>query len=202
MRSYEFIPESTQPSNKILTWYKNNGYAFVGSGDAAHVFKKGNSVFKVYGPGVIWTTKGTELTGDNDDQILALDYYAFCKKNESNPYLPKFKGYRYLDAEKSHLEIECEILAPGGQLSRAVAELLQELRSFDETVESFKENNPEAYNLINSKIGPNGIELLSRTWSEIMEIGNENGYSTYDMNFENILVRGGIPVINDPWTLG
>jgi hypothetical protein len=188
MRDYEII-ESSEVPQYILDWYKKNGFLFVAKGDAACVFRKGNEVFKVY---------GIDVNGHAPapDQQMILLFVAYCKKHSNNLYLPKFGNVRYIDKEKKFLEVQTEILTPGGKLSKALSDYYMY-----NGWPSEQKYADAAYDIISKIMSDDELKEFINTIHHLLRVGGRKIYNG-DINEKNIMMRGKTPVINDPWTLG
>jgi hypothetical protein len=182
--------ETTFVPKYIRDWYLQRGFTHVAKGDAADVYKKGNIIFKVYGTDV-------NGSGAGADQKMVSLFVLYCKKySNSNPYLPRFGEVKFIDEKKKFLEVQSEVLTPGGEL----AEALSEYYMYNGWAAEQKHADA-AHNIISKVMSDKELEKFLNTIYHLNRLGGRKIYND-DINEANIMMRGNTPVINDPWTLG
>jgi hypothetical protein len=184
MRLYEFDPyKQREMINKLM---KQAGYHKMGSGTDSLVFARdAGSVIKIIAP-----EHGEYGAADN----TFLQWYKFCQKNKGNPHLPKFveiQGQHHANFKlggKVFRQIAMEKLKPlivGSALEEAVWEILvSDIRGTP--ISPATKQLPWATDFYN-------------TVKAVAAAGDAAGLSDDIDSDDNVMVRGNIPVITDPW---
>lgn len=181
--------ETAHVPKYIRDWYLQRGFNHIATGDSADVYKKGNTIFKVYGTDV-------NGAGEGADQKMVSLFVSYCKKHSNNPYLPRFGEMKYIDKEKQYLEIQTELLTPGGELADALSDYYMYNNWPAE-----QKHADAAYDKISKTMTDGELEKFLITLNHLARLGGRKIYNP-DINGNNIMMRGNTPVINDPWTLG
>jgi hypothetical protein len=184
MRLYEFDYDHYR---KIVNQtMKKTGYRQIGSGTDSLVFARdAGTVIKIIVP-------EHDQPGVSDSTFLK--WYKFCQKNKGNPYLPKFveiQGQHHATFNLDGIQfrqIAMEKLKPlivGSALENAVWEILvSDVRSTP--------ISPATKQL------PWATDFYS-TVKAVRAAGDAAGLSDDIDSDDNVMVRGNIPVITDPW---
>ena len=221
MRATEFTTETciqeydagSESSKQITAKLKQLGYKMLGSGQDATVWTKdAGSVIKILMP-----TYDQELS---DSAFLV--FYEFCQKHKS-PFLPKFiniGGAAHTAFElngKQYRQISMEKLAtlPSGGLMEKMVWALSDLSSVPfikwQNVKQqlasadFWKDFPNPGNhteevtqaLDNPQLEKQYASLFT-VMQQLYQTGRQHGLG-WDLHTENVMARGNIPVITDPY---
>jgi hypothetical protein len=201
----------------IAMHMKNLGYKKLGSGVDQMAFEepKTGEVIKIFG-----------YTYEGDGSHHMFETWArYCKKNHSNPFLPKFGGWKKFHFEdETYIQIRMErLIELPNELGLALENLARILRTCRDTDEMID----EILNLVGEDSVPSNHKLLThnhdlfgsdmteinklaillgkdfkkflQTLANVIEIGDDNNFEI-DLHAGNFMHRyDGHPVIVDPW---
>jgi hypothetical protein len=165
--------------NNFYEYIKQHGFTRVGTGSNADVYEK---------DGYLWLFK--VFSGDP----AYLSYYKYCKVNQHNPHVPRVKGgLRKLSGNTYCVQIEK--LRPFPSTGMKFIQTLQTaatgLVDTNPIDDEMKDEYRRSINQIGSKF-PKLIELLE-------DLTAFRNY-TFDLDESNIMMRGVMPVITDPFS--
>lgn len=194
----------------------------------AHMIKLG---YKELGSGVdqtAWMKPGEEtiikIFGTAEDKSkrqkftknhLMFKWWAeYCKKNESNPFLPKFVGWEAFEHKgEKYLQIRMERLDKlpfdiGHALENSLAFWAVQKSEFERQaglhrIKNFKDDSyqNEGIAQLMMLLGEEHFDLLFKTISDLAKVGRKNGWGI-DLHKGNFMFRNdGTPVIVDPFVV-
>ena len=162
-------------------YIQQHGFNKVGAGNNAAVYEK---------PGHPWLFKVF-----NADPAY-LSYYKYCRTSQSNPHVPRVKGREIKLADNTYC-VQIEKLRPFPSTGMKFIETLQTVAMGlanpnlydydDELIDEYK----RSFNQLRSKF-PQLITLLE----DLIAFKNY----TFDLDESNIMMRGPIPVLTDPFS--
>lgn len=222
MKATEFISEelldelaSESHRTKIQGHLKKNGYKKMGEGAGAMVYSKdAGSVIKIIFP--------VRISDMDTETEIWKTYYNICQFNTS-PHLAKFVnigGKHYetfvLDGEEfTMIAMEKLRKIPEGTIEEAMVWLISDKvvarTSWAQTIDVIL--YPETWKYFDGYdtedlLGyiANNVDLIESEWGPYFEvceklfnIGEQKGFF-WDLHTENVMLRGNVPVIIDPWT--
>ena len=220
MRANEFTTETTiqeynadsDASKQIVAKLKQLGYTLLGSGADATVWTKDEgSVIKILMP--------SDYTSADDAFLL---FYEFCQKHKS-PFLPKFiniGGAHHTVFElngEQYRQIAMEKLTPlpSGSFMEKMVWALSDLAAVpfmkwtnvrqqaksNEFWQDFPTKGDHASEVAQQFANPQVEKQYASLFSimqQLWQIGQQHGHG-WDLHTENVMVRGNIPVITDPY---
>jgi len=213
MRSTEFISELDYRKS-IHSKLSKAGYKKIGEGTFSVAYvKDAGTVFKLIVP---------DYDEDpTDAERVFFDFYNYCQAHKNNPYLLKFltingKSYEKFTIEgKEFYQIVMEKLSnitPGSVLDTvgiAMVTSAERKESFEEYIarlekdkEEYSKLNPIWKTRYNNYIKESyNLKGFFDTLVDVIAVGKQKGYENdlYTHENANIMRRGNIPVIMDPW---
>lgn len=201
---------------------QKKGYTFLGSGidQAAFLEPNKKTVLKIFGAG--YGTMGHK----SDDVKFSIEHQMFatfanyCKKNATNPYLPKIYGWEPFIYEKhTYIQYRTELLkSVTKSLTYACALVLQFIsklidrsrKSKKEIIDSIKSQDENEWDYLDGRNYSEGLAILSihlgegidlflSTIYDLAKIGKSKGYDL-DLHGGNFMINSkGDIVIVDPW---
>jgi len=222
----ETITEWSDIHKGIKKELRDKGYKYLGSGvDQMAFLEPGTGyVLKVFGTQEELAGRPNKFSNDHK---MFFKFAKFCMKNASNPFLPKFFGYEsFVYDNSNYLQIRQERLRKSGDLGYVVEALAGYLSEVDSATELFNDALREQatreqalrdeangidveYDWVPDPTYPNieycidelgvkGTRLLLKTIKQLMDMGYKHNWD-WDLHNENIMCRGKIPVLVDPW---
>jgi hypothetical protein len=142
------------------------------------------------------------------DQQMFVIWAKYCKKNENNPFLPKFSGFeKFIFDDHTYVQIRMEKLVHlNTRFGYALADLarfIEEAYNLDHILDGadgFPSTNPEQYKDLVKKLGQKNLQLLTKTCVDLFRMSEQYGW-TFDLHDENFMARGNTPIIVDPWVV-
>jgi hypothetical protein len=220
MRFKEFITEWSNTASGIRKSLEKKGYKYIGKGvdQSAYLEPKTGRVLKVFGTG-----HGGDDAGFSKDQYMFKAWAAYCKKNSTNEFLPKFDGWESFKwKEEMYLQIRMEKLQKlPDDLANALENIseeidrshnkaktindivmhVHELDNEDESPIHLLRSQAEAIEELMVLLGEKDFRLLLTTIGDLSRIAYDDGYR-FDLHGGNFMHRNdGIPVIVDPWVI-
>lgn len=185
MRLYEFDYDHYR---KIVNQtMKKSGYRKIGSGVDSLVFARdAGTVIKIIVP-------EHSQPGVSDNTFLK--WYEFCQKNKGNPHLPNFveiQGQHHSSFNLDGIQLrqiameKLKPMAAGSKVEEAVWELLVYERQ-GRPISPKTQQMPWAKDFYN-------------TVKAVEAAGEAAGLQDDIASDDNVMIRGNIPVITDPWT--
>jgi hypothetical protein len=184
MRLYEF--DYTQYRKLVNQTMKKSGYRKIGSGVDSLVFARdAGTVIKIIVP-------EHDQPGVSDNTFLK--WYEFCQKNKGNPHLPKFveiQGQHHSSFNLDGIQLrqiameKLKPMAAGSKVEEAVWEILTSDPS-DTPISPATKQLPWAKDFYN-------------TVKAVEAAGDAAGLRDDVDSDDNVMLRGNIPVITDPW---
>ena len=185
--SESFLQEIDYKKHKklVLDYMQNQGYRRIGGGADAQVFAKdAGQVIKIIIP-----QSGNLPKADN----TFLEFYKYVQQRPDDIHLPKF--YRIADKEHEFFELDGETfrqtamerlkpIPAGSKLDDVIFDMFRDL--------SYKEPYSPKYD---------NYKSLYNSMKDVMDAGTKLGFRHDIMTFghSNVMLRGNIPVIMDPW---
>jgi len=217
----EIIDEWSENHPGIKQELKKKGYKFLGLGvDQMAFLEPGTGyVLKIFGTQEKLRGRPDDFS---EDHKMFFIFAEFCMKNKDNPFLPKFFGYEsFVYDNKNYLQIRQEKLRDSGEFGFTVENLGDSLRGTGITPDEMMRNAearmlrtqndafgspddppdfPDAEDCIDV-IGSKATLQLLVTLEQLILMGEEHGWG-WDLHNANIMRRGKIPVLVDPWVAG
>jgi len=181
------------PQNKIQKTLLDNGFKLLGKGNYSSVYThpKFNYALKIF---------------DNDDGYTK--FIKYCKQNQSNPHLPKFRGNLMRYKNSSWYAIRMELLQPFTK-----EEFLQEIYLIKALKEIFDFNNfinsnlsaMKLYDILDQSDSKSYQEwkdknkLLFQTLKDLDNLDSNSESFNIDLHERNFMRRGKTIVIIDPF---
>jgi hypothetical protein len=212
----EIIDEWSTTDAGIKKILVGKGYTFLGKGvdQSAYLEPSTGMVLKIFGTQASSHSTSGAVTHTKDHKMFFV-WAQYCMANANNPFLPKFGGFEsFIFDNKTYLQIRqekltsfkmlgdaIEIIADSDSVSRpSKGSILQATKS---EVEQDRWSGKAALQMLQKfekDLGTQGLELLLKTMSDLVQIARQKQY-TWDMHDGNIMMRGKIPVIVDPWVV-
>jgi hypothetical protein len=220
MRFKDFLQEWSNTASSIRKSLEKKGYKYIGKGvdQSAYLEPKTGKVLKVFGTG-----HDGDDAGFSKDQYMFKAWAAYCKKNSSNEFLPKFDGWESFEwKEEMYLQIRMERLQelPRGlsfaleilanEIDQAhdkedmVDEIIKHVHELDNEDESpvhLESREADAIEQLMVQLGDKPFKQFLMTIGDLSKIAYNDGYR-FDLHGDNFMHRNdGIPVIVDPWVI-
>ena len=218
----EFLCEWSTTSKGVNAHMEKLGYERLGKGvDQTAWMKPGeDSIIKIFG-----TSWNPSKRKKHSDGHLMFKWWAdYCKKNKSNPFLPKFDGWEAFEFDgNKYLQIRMEQLSSiptdvGTALEDGLAYWgVQRNKIYRkdgiDKVKNFTDRDPRGFEVGRDRnridgiaqlmmlLGEKKFDLLFKTIEELAEVGRENNWDI-DLHKGNFMYRNdGTPVIVDPFVV-
>ncbi len=175
------------------------GYKFLGKGvdQSAYLEPGSGLVLKIFG------SQKTSKPKFSADQKMFFIWAKFCMKNSTNPFLPKFDGYEsFVFNDRLYLQIRQERLRHVADLGYAAESLADFSNSLlpKQCLANFITYRSKDHTLLAKTMDDKQLLLFIKTIKALRAIGYKEGWS-WDLHNENIMFRGKLPVIVDPWVV-
>ena len=157
--------------------------------------------------------------GFSGDQMMFVDWAKYCKKNKSNPHLPRFSDWASFDFHgKRYLQIRMEPLRELSDYLRMIVIDLEEVAKYSKSnpKTAFKKiANFANFNLLDAGEpddldhkavvknlgGEQAAYALLKTVYDVKQFGKQHGFKI-DLHGGNYMQRAdGTIVVNDPYVL-
>ena len=197
----EIIDEWSNTDKGINAELKRQGYKFLGSGvDQSAYLEPGTGyVLKVFGTQPELKGKPNKFSADHK---MFFTWAKFCMANPDNPYLPKFFGYEsFVFNNHNYLQIRQERLTKSGDLGDSIESIADYLAY--STINELFTTRAVSYEIdaLMAVLGSKEeVARFGKTIKALQKIGNKKGWD-WDLHGGNVMKRGKIPVIVDPWVV-
>lgn len=193
-----------------------NGFHKLGDGIDALVYAKDEGkVVKILAP------MNDDLRGA---KFPIMSMYLFSRQHPNNPYIPKFYPVNgrpwkdfYIGTDR-FVEIHMERLQPftkSSAMGQMIVQMIQfashgktweqfvdkflDLNSYSTIGKNFRESLPDFFKkVMESPAHKKMFKEIFDTATQLVALGDQRGYEI-DIHIENIMLRGNVPVITDPW---
>jgi hypothetical protein len=164
--------------NNFYEYIKQHGLHRVGTGNKADVYEK---------EGYPWLFK--VFSGDP----AYMSYYKYCRVNQGNPHVPRIKGgLRKISGNTYCVQIEKLNPLPGSGMK--FVETLQNAALGLVDDDPFDDEMADGYRRSISQISTKFPELM-KLLRDLVAFRNY----TFDLDESNVMMRGVMPVITDPF---
>ena len=222
-KEYLLTENSIVPSN-LKNHLKKKGYDFLGSGidQAAFLEPNKKTVLKIFGTGYGTMGHKSDAVNFSIEHEMFATFANYCKKNATNPYLPKIYGWEPFIYEKyTYIQYRTELLkSVTKSLTYACALVLQFIsdwiqrshKSKKEIIGMIKSQDKNEWDyldggdyrdglaILSIHLGE-GIDLFLGTIYDLAKLGKSKGYFL-DLHGGNFMINSkGDIVIVDPWVV-